>query len=172
LRRGKQRPLELVSAKPHIHEEVPMESVLVIPILALLIPIILVPTTMILKHRHKRREWEHLERMKEMEERLPASPAQALTKARGVAAIGAGVPVASVLGAWMTSVTCSPELAREELPTVAWGCALLISTCAMITSLLLARMQARALKEMETVSNLDGKPLYDPDAFDVVSRRG
>jgi hypothetical protein len=149
-----------------------MEHALIIPILALSIPIILVPTSLVLKHRHKRREWEHLERMKEMEERLPTSPAQVLSRARGVVAVGAGVPVASVLGAWLTSTTSSPELIGEDLPEIAWVCAVLISLGAMTTSLLLARMQARAVREMHPASNLDGKPAYDPDAFDVVSRRG
>jgi hypothetical protein len=149
-----------------------MESVLIIPIMAMSIPIILVPTILILKHRHKKREWEHLERMKEMEERLPTTPAQALIRARGVAAIGAGVPVASVFAAWLTSVTSNPVLSDNDLPTVAWGCAALVSGGAMLTSLLLARMQARAIKEMTPPSDLDGKPVFDPDVFDVVSRRG
>jgi hypothetical protein len=149
-----------------------MESALMIPILALMIPIVIVPTALIVKYHHKRREWEHVERMKEMENRLPPTPAQVLIKARGVAAIGAGVPIASVLAAWMTSLTCSPELAEHDLPTVAWGCAALVSAGAMFTGLRLARMQTRAIQEMAPPSGLDGKPVFDPDAFDVVSRRG
>ncbi len=53
-------------------------SILLIPLAAILMPLVLVPTTLFMKHRHKRREWEHRERMKEMEERLPIRPVQAL----------------------------------------------------------------------------------------------
>ncbi len=147
-------------------------SVLMIPLAAILMPLVLVPTTLFMKHRHKRREWEHLERMKEMEERLPTSPVQALGRARGVAAIGAGVPIASVFMAWLTSITYQPVSFDESVPGVAWGSAAVISVSAMFTGLLLARMHVRAIKDLELDPRQNAKPVYEPDAFDVVSRRG
>jgi hypothetical protein len=147
-------------------------SVLVIPLAAILMPLVLVPTTLFMKHRHKRREWEHLERMKEMEERLPTSPVQALGRARGVAAIGAGVPIVSVFAAWLTTITYQPISLDDSVPGIAWGSAAVISVCAMFIGLLLARMHVRAVKEMDADPARIGKPAFDPDAFDVVSRRG
>lgn len=150
-------------------------SVLMIPLAAILMPLVLVPTALFMKHRHKRRQWEHLERMKEMEERLPSyppSPAQFLGRARGVAAIGAGVPIFSVLMAWLTTITYQPSSIDDSVPGVAWGSAAVISICGMFTGLLLTRMHVRAVKELELDARSSAKPAFDPDAFDVVSRRG
>ena len=44
---------------------------LIIPIVGILMPLVLVPTVLVLKHRHKRREWEHRERMRAMEGPMP-----------------------------------------------------------------------------------------------------
>jgi formate hydrogenlyase subunit 3/multisubunit Na+/H+ antiporter MnhD subunit len=147
-------------------------SVLVIPLAAILMPLVLVPTILFMKHRHERRQWEHLERMRQMEERLPASPVQALGRARGVAAIGAGVPIVSVFTAWLTTISYQPAVFDESVAGIAWGSAAIISICAMFTGLLLARMHVRAVKDLESDTSQNAKPVYDPDAFDVVSRRG
>ena len=147
-------------------------SAMLIPLTAILMPFALVPTILFMKHRHKRREWEHLERMKEMEERLPTSPMHALGRTRGVAAIGAGVPIVSVLMAWLTTITYQPPSFDEAIPGIAWGSAAVISICAMFTGLILARMQIRAVREVQVETRQNAKPAFDPDAFDVVSRRG
>lgn len=147
-------------------------SVFMIPLAAILMPLVLVPTSLFMKHRHKRREWEHLERMRELEERLPTSPVQALGRARGVAAIGAGVPMVSVLMAWLTTITYDPEPMNHLDLGVVWGAACVISVSAMFVGLLLARMHIRAVKDLEFESRMNAKPHYDPDAFDVVSSRG
>ena len=82
-----------------------------------------------MKHRHQRRKWEHLERLKSMEVQMPMPMRQALGGAGGIAAIGAGVPVVSVLGALMTTLMWEPvEIADAvAVPAIAWGCACLIS---------------------------------------------
>jgi hypothetical protein len=147
-------------------------SVLMIPLTAILMPLFLVPTILFMKHRHQRREWEHLERMKEMEERLPTSPVQALGRARGIAAVGAGVPMVSVLTAWLTTITYTPTTPDDSVPGIAWAAAAVISICAMFTGLLLGRMHVRAVRDLELDLRENAKPAYDPDAFDVVSRRG
>jgi hypothetical protein len=147
-------------------------NVMLIPLAAILMPLVLVPTSLFMKHRHKRREWEHLERMKELEERLPTSPMQHLRQARGVAVIGAGVPMVSVFAAWLTTVTISQPVDGEAIAGIAWGSASVISVAAMFVGLVLARMHNRAVKDLEPDSRIIEKPVYDPDAFDVVSSRG
>jgi hypothetical protein len=149
-------------------------SILIIPLTAILMPLILVPTTMFMKQRHQRRQWEHLERLKAMEIQLPMPKVHAVPGHGSVAAIGAGVPIASVLTAFLTSIIFSPEGGDEiAVPAIAWGCAFLISTLALGTSLILAFMHRSATKENSAVEPLgNGKPQFDPDAFDVVSSRG
>jgi hypothetical protein len=148
---------------------------LYIPIVAILMPLILVPTMLVMKHRHQTRKWEHLERLKALEAQSPMPMRQALERAGGVSAIGAGVPAVSVLGAFLTTLLWEPLSSGDSVavPAIAWGCAALISIGAMITSLKLASMHHSAGKEYESASSVDErKPVYDPDAFDVVSSRG
>jgi len=149
-----------------------MENV-IIPVVAILMPLFLVPSVLVLRHRHKRREWEHRERIKAMELQMPVPRGEGLGSSKGVAAIGAGVPVASVLAAFLTSVTWEPMTHDEvSVPAVAWACAVLISAGALATSLILTFMHARAVERAESLAQMDhGKPVYDPDAFDVVGSR-
>jgi hypothetical protein len=56
---------------------------------------------------------------------------------------------------------------------IAWGCSVVISIAALITSLVLGVMVMRSTKTPESVDALAGfKPSFEPDAYDVVSRRG
>ena len=93
-----------------------------------------------------------------------------------VVAIGAGVPIASVLTAWMTAISVS-DSHPDYMPivAVAWGCAFMISSGALITSLVLGVLLMRSRKPAapEPVDQFAAiKPAYEPDAYDVVSRRG
>jgi fructose-specific phosphotransferase system IIC component len=148
---------------------------LFIPIVAILMPLLLVPSILVLKHRHKRREWEHRERMRAMEGPLPLMRTAAGVGSGGVGAIGAGVPVASVAAAFLTTVTWDPTTPGDvPMPAVAWGCAVVISVAGLVTSLLLALLQARTQRQMESAlaSALHSeKPTFDPDTFDVVGSR-
>ncbi len=147
---------------------------LIIPIVAILMPLALVPTILVMKHRHKRREWEHRERIKSMDLQMPVPRGLGGGSSRGVAAIGSGVPIASVIAAFLTSVVAEPNPTEDVpiLPVVAWGCAALISVGAMATSLILAFMHARAAEKAESFVQADyGKPVFDPDALDVVGSR-
>ena len=147
---------------------------LIIPIVAILMPLFLVPTILVLKHRHKKREWEHRERMKAMETPFQFPQVLGLGNSRGVAAIGAGVPMASVLAAFLTSLTWEPTSFDDvPVPAVAWGCAVLISAGALVTSLTLASMHAKAAEKADSMARMDNaKPVFDPDTFDVVGSRG
>ena len=106
-----------------------MHEGLIIPLSGIMMPLILVPTIILLVHRQKRREWHHQERLRALEMGLPASgdPIGALGGGT-VIAIGAGVPVASVLTAWMTTISVS-DSDPDYMPivAVAWGCAFMIS---------------------------------------------
>ncbi len=56
---------------------------------------------------------------------------------------------------------------------VAWGCAFMISIGALITSLVLGVLLMRSRKTAEAVDQFAAmKPAYEPDAYDVVARRG
>jgi hypothetical protein len=149
---------------------------LIIPIVAILMPLVLVPTALVLKHRHKRREWEHLERMKAMSGSQPLTRLGGWIGSGGVAAIGAGVPIAAVLGALVTTLNWRPSTFDDvSVPAIAWGSAVLISAGGLVTSLLLALLQARTQQKLDSAASADldhAKPAFDPDTFDVVGSRG
>ncbi len=144
---------------------------LVIPIVGILMPLLLVPTIIVLKYRQARREWEHLERMKAMNNGRPVATSSTYC---GVAAIGAGVPIASVLAALAASLLLDSHSSDEiEMYGIVWGCAALISALALASSLILAAIQSRARDATRTTQTLmNDKPAFDPDALDVVSSRG
>ena len=59
------------------------------------------------------------------------------------------------------------------MPAVAWGCAVLISAGALVTSLILAFMHAKAAEKADSIARMEhAKPAFDPDTFDVVGSRG
>ena len=69
---------------------------------------------------------------------------------------------------------CRTELPQDSIPLngIAWGCAALISFFAFATSLILASMSPEAAKEADAAEHvMNGKPVFDPDAYDVVSSR-
>ena len=84
------------------------------------------------------------------------------------------MPIASVLTAWMTTMSVS-DSHPDYMPIIAvtWGCAFMISSGALITSLVLGVLLMRSSKPAEPVDQIAAsKPAYEPDAYDVVSRRG
>ncbi len=151
-----------------------MHEELIIPLAGIMLPMILVPSIIMLVHRQKRREWQHKERLRALETGLPASAPDRALGGGTVAAIGAGVPIASVLTAWMTTMSVS-DSHPDYMPiiAIAWGCAFMISTVALITSLVLGVLLMRSRKPADSVDHFSAaKPAYDPDAYDVVSSRG
>jgi hypothetical protein len=154
-----------------------MNDALLIPLTAINLPLILVPTILTMKHRQKKREWIHLERMRAMQLGLPTPPTDNHAGAGSVIAIGAGVPVASVIAA---SIACgsvpygSPH--SLSIAAVTWGCAFLVSAGAMAASVALGIAQLRYCRTSDQSELLDqglaDKPAFDPDAYDVVGRRG
>lgn len=151
-----------------------MHEELIIPLAGIMMPLVLVPTIIVLVHRHKRREWYHQERLRAIETGLPPSLPDRTLGGGTVVAIGAGVPIAAVLTAWMTIMSVS-ESHPDYMPIVgvAWGCAFLICTGAFITSLVLGVLLMRSSKPAEAVNQFAAsKPPCEPDAYDVVASRG
>src|SRR3954451_110157 len=147
---------------------------LIIPLAGIILPLVLVPMVMTLKFRMKKREWEHLERMRALQ--MGVAPAQAGHRIGPgtLISIGTGVPAASVLAAGITSLNVPSDLPDPlAVIAIAWGCAWLISTGALVTAVVLGIVQARAQKDASTLDHESAtKPAYEPDAYDVVSRRG
>ena len=151
-----------------------MHEGLIIPLSGIMMPLVLVPTIILLVHRQKQRELCHQERLRALEMGLPASGPDRMPGGGTVIAIGAGVPIASVLTAWMTAISVS-DSHPDYMPivAVAWGCAFMISSGALITSLVLGVLLMRSRKPAEPMDQFAAiKPAYEPDAYDVVSRRG
>ena len=149
---------------------------LIIPIVAILMPLVLVPTILVMKFRHKRREWEHRERLRAMDGPMPLSRLAGPVGSGGVGAIGAGVPAVSVLAAFLTTLTWEPTGLHDiPIPAVAWGCAVVISVAGLVTSFVLALLQARTQNQLASAASAHlyaEKPVFDPDTFDVVGSRG
>ena len=66
-----------------------------------------------------------------------------------------------------------PDAEAVAVLGIVWGCALMIGATGMISSLILAHINTRGRRETESLHPIrNGKPVFDPDAFDVVSNRG
>jgi hypothetical protein len=61
------------------------------------------------------------------------------------------------------------------VPAIAWGSAVLISAGGLFTSYVLAHLQARTQRQIDSAAVAERhaeKPVFDPDTFDVVGSRG
>jgi hypothetical protein len=137
---------------------------LIIPIVAFLIPIIIVPTAMGIKHARFLREIEHVERMKAMELGLAPADEHSWTPAGIAGSIGAGVPIAVMFIAFIAAPRVGPAEAI-------WRAAGMIGVAGVICGTVLASMQMSKVGQASTAPTVE-KPAYDPDQFDVVSSRG
>jgi len=150
-------------------------SPLMVPIVALMIPLIVTPTSLWLRHRLKVRQMEHDERIKALELGvIPRSSGISWPGASICVAIGAGVPVGSMVVTWLAMLT-------NDLPIEVWLAPVVISFPAIGTARKLADRMLLAAEESQLASaRLRGgqgvtpgqKPAFDPDAYDVVGSRG
>jgi hypothetical protein len=156
-------------------------SPILIPLTAITLPAFLVPTLMVLKQRHQKRHWQHLERMKAIANGVPVPPSGSPPGSGAVIAIGAGVPALAIFGAFLSTMHIEHYMPHAlERMAIAWAFALIISMGGMTTSLILfvlqhrahARATAEAAASYVQAHYDSTKPAYDPDAFDVVARRG
>ncbi len=135
-------------------------SPFIIPIVALLIPMIIVPVVLGLRHAKLDRELEHAERMRalEMGRTLPQDEAW-WTPARISVTIGAGVPI----GVFLCAVMAIGLVGYRE---GIWVGAMAVGVTAVVCGTFLAAksFNSRAFDPV--------KPMMDADVFDVAGSRG
>lgn len=142
-------------------------TIMIIPIVALLIPIVIVPTALGIRFARQSRELEHTERMRALElgRSLPGDP-QGMTPSALAVKIGAYVPIASMGIAWLATRDGNTSLA----PGIWTSCAL-VSAIAIVGGTILA-FRAMGLPAQSYPSAHAEKPAFDPDAYDHVGTRG
>ena len=139
---------------------------LIIPIVGMLIPIIIVPTALGIKHARFLREVEHAERMRAMELGHNLAEDESWTPAGIAVAIGAGVPLAALFLAFIATKQVPSETIK-----VIWMAASMVGIAGVICGSSLAGMQL-SKRDQPSTAPADAKPIYDPDEFDVVGSRG
>lgn len=142
-------------------------SPLAVALAGIAMPLFLVPTILVLKHGQRRREWAHRERMKALEVGRALPRDDAWPAALAAVAIGAGVPIGAFLIAWMISMRTYHQ------STEALAMAMVVSLVAVCQGASLAKRLIGQPDQAESSRHLaNGKPAFDPDAFDVAGRRG
>ena len=143
-------------------------TALIISVVALLIPIIVVPTALGIKYSLRVREMEHRERMRALElgRTLPCDEPWS-SPARICLAVGVGVPLGVFLCAWMASLAVGYQ---ESI----WMSSMAVGMTAVISGSVLAGKHFNQRARAETDGSAGyGKPyLADADAFDVAGSRG
>ena len=148
-----------------------MDEDILIPIVAILMPLFLVPTVMVLRQSARKREWQHRERMKAMEMGLPAPGAEAWS-GRAAIAIGAAMPVAVFVVGWFANMTTR----NDEV----WVPVALVGGAGVLGGLRLAgrnigtmiRPASRPQFGHAAFARGTAKPTFDPDAYDAIARHG
>jgi hypothetical protein len=137
---------------------------MLIPLAAILLPVVLVPVILGMKQARLDRELEHAERIKALEvgRSLPQDEPW-WTPARVSVAIGVWVPVGVFFCAWMASLNIGYEGG-------VWFAATAVGTAAVACGSALAYKQLTLPSPAEP--QRADKPPVDADAFDVVGRRG
>lgn len=143
-----------------------IERFFVLGIFALMV----IGATSSIRQARRRKELEHLERIKAMEMGLVPAPSGLDWPAAAVCiAIGAGVPIGSFLICWLAALTANA-------PGGIWVAPVFVSFPAIVAARKVAyrmidpRSGAKASGYARSAPS--GKPEFDPDAFDVVSSRG
>ena len=140
---------------------------LLIPFAAFLVPIILVPAILGLRHARIDREFEHAERMKALELGRTLHRDQSWwSPERLAAAMGVAVPVAVFLMAWFASRTAG------YLGPLPWLAATVIGLAGVVSGAVLANRHFAREAELERTRYPAAKPVFEDDAFDVVGSRG
>ena len=119
---------------------------------------------------HRRREMEHIERIKALELGIVPHPAGLTWPAAAACiAIGAGVPIGSFAVCWLASLTA-------QVPGGIWVAPVFVSFSAIEAARKVAYRsldpKSGARWPASTSSATTGKPQFDPDAYDVVGSRG
>ncbi len=139
-----------------------MDADIVIPLAGIALPVILVPLILAFRQGSKKREFEHLERMRALEMGQPVPGESLWPQAFACAMIGAGVPIGAFLFTFLAVVS------TPSLPGDVWVAPSVVSCFALMASAGLAR----TLFHPKKAAKPDAKPVMDPDAYDVVGSRG
>jgi hypothetical protein len=136
---------------------------------AVLMPVFLVLGILTYRHLTQAREMTHKERMKSLAMGLPLHPPGPPWAVIGSTLIATAVPFFATLFAWLATFR---EPSNEEI----WVPSMMVAISGIIGgSYLLGKQIAprRVPKHPELEDSQERKPDdYDPDAYDVVSRRG
>lgn len=144
-----------------------MQAEIVIPIVAILMPLALVPTVMVLRQSARKREWQHRERMKAIDLGIPVPGAEAWM-GRSAIAIGAIMPIGVFAVAWLASMTTH----HDEV----WLAAALVSAAGVIGGARLGghrsvvKHQQEGEHRLSAFTRANGKPSFNPEAYDAIAR--
>jgi hypothetical protein len=143
-----------------------------IPLFGIAIPMIIVPAALYAKHVGRVRQYRHLEQMQALKAGVTLPPTVPLPGPFSLVAIGAGVPMACLLGAFAAT-----ESMRHQLPyntaalTIVWGACAVVGLGALATTLALGLLLHRANARAAAMArDSSAKPAYDPDMFDPAHR--
>jgi hypothetical protein len=133
---------------------------LILPLVALLIPIILVPTILGLRHARIDRELEHRERMRALElgRTLPKDEPW-WSPGRIALAIGAGVPMVVFFLAWMTT-----DSVESHTPWISAG---IVAMTAVLCGSFLAHRHLIHVERAEARGAWAEKPRFNADEYDM-----
>ena len=142
---------------------------LLIPLAGISLPLILVPTIMVLKSRARNREFQHRERMRAIETGNSLPALSHWPAALVCTAIGAGVPAMAFLFTLFTRTTSdfSEELWSPQSVVAIVG----VTSGSWLAFKLMGRPDGDVSRSSVAPSH-QKTYVTDPDAFDVVGRRG
>lgn len=146
-----------------------MDDAFVIPIVAMTIPIVIVPVALVTRYWRQRRQWQHLERLKAIEHGISPFPSPCWPALVAIA-LGAGVPVGSFFIAWLA-------VEESHADESVFAMAMIVGIVGVVSGYKLAMRligPAAACERSSPVpARSHGKPYVgDPDAYDVAGRRG
>ncbi len=140
-----------------------MHEPLLIPIVAMLVPIVIVPTALVFKWLRRERELEHVERIRAMElGRVLPRDEPFWSPARIAVSIALAVPTVAMTGALIATGAGGYH---EQI----WVTSMFVAMSGVGGGTFLAH---RHLLARASTADALKPPQYDPDAFDVVGRRG
>lgn len=147
-----------------------MQPSIIIPLVAMSLPLILVPVILGLRHARLERQLEHAERMKALElGRMLPKDEPWWSPSRISVAFGVAVPVGVFYCAWMASKELNAS------PIAIWTSASVVGLAGVISGARLAYRQIEHSLGAPAASDpylSTVKTPLDADAFDVVGRRG
>ncbi len=133
-------------------------SVLIIPVLGILLPIVIVPMALLAKFKTKQRELEHAERMRALDMGRTLPQDEPWTSPGKMAmALVAGVPTIAMGVAWMTTLQTGYH---EDV----WMACMAVSVTAIISGSVLAFKHFFGARQ--TTEHFYAKPHVDPETAD------